>query len=37
LLELPQRDSHEDTLPAAVKLQKQKRRADFAARRLPDF
>jgi len=29
LLELPQRDSHAGTLPAATKLQKQKRRAEI--------
>ena len=34
LLELPQRDSHADTLPAATRLQKQKRRDKFSSRRV---
>ncbi len=37
LLELPQRDSHADTLPAAANLQKEKRRAEIIAAARFDF
>src|ERR1700722_623222 len=37
LLELPQGNSHAETLPAATKLQKQKRRAKFSRTAIGDW